>query len=131
MGREKMLTAPSACTVAQAARQMAAGEVGALVVVDDGAVAGIFTERDALFRVMAPGRDPQRTTLAEVMTVRPVTAHPDKEFGFALRLMHEHGFRHVPVVEDGRLVGIVSARDALDPEMEDFVCEASRREHLR
>jgi signal-transduction protein with cAMP-binding, CBS, and nucleotidyltransferase domain len=46
-------------------------------------------------------------------------------------LMHERGFRHVPVVEDGRLVGIVSARDALDPELEDFICEERRREALR
>jgi signal-transduction protein with cAMP-binding, CBS, and nucleotidyltransferase domain len=44
--------------------------------------------------------------------------------------MHEHRFRHVPVVDNGRLVGIITARDALDPELEDFVCEANRRENL-
>ncbi len=131
MGREKLLSAPPNTTVADAARQMAGQQVGAVVIVEGEQVTGIFTERDAVFRVIAAHRDPQVTTLAEVMTAPPVTAHPDRDFGFALSLMHEHGCRHVPVVEDGRLVGIVSARDALDPEMEDFICEAQRRKHLR
>ena len=65
------------------------------------------------------------------MTPSPLTVDPERSFGFALQLMHEHGFRHVPVVENDRPVGIVSARDALDPEMEDFICEAQRREGIR
>jgi CBS domain-containing protein len=59
-----------------------------------------------------------------------VTADPEMTFGRAMLIMHEHHFRHLPVVADGKLVGIVSSRDALDPELEDFVCEERRREAL-
>ena len=71
----------------------------------------------------------RQTLLADVMTTAPQTVDPDKTFGYALLLMHEHGFRHVPVVEDGKPIGIVSARNALDPEMEEFISEAQRRKH--
>ncbi len=131
MKGEKLLTASPQTTVAEAARMMAGSGVGAIVVVDDGALAGIFTERDALFRVIAQGREAQATRLAEVMTTAPMSIDPDKTFGHAQQLMNTHGFRHVPVVEDGKTVGIVSARDALDPEMEEFVCEANRRKAIR
>ncbi len=129
--REKMLTAAPELTVSEAARMMADSGIGAIVVVQDEALAGIFTERDAVFRVIAQGRDAKTTRLADVMTPSPITVDPDRTFGHALQLMHENGFRHVPVVEHGKPVGIVTARDALDPEMEEFVCEAQRREGIR
>ncbi len=131
MEREKMLTAPPGTTVIEAVKRMASQRVGAVLVVENEALAGIFTERDAVFRVVAQGRDVLTTCLADVMTRSPLTVDPERSFGYALQLMHEHGFRHVPVVENGKPVGIVSARDALDPEMEDFVCEAQRRENIR
>jgi CBS domain-containing protein len=80
---------------------------------------------------MAANRDPHATTLAETMTRDPVTVQPDETFGYALLLMHEKGFRHVPVVENGRPVGMVSARHALDPDLEEFTAEAERRKHIR
>jgi predicted transcriptional regulator len=64
------------------------------------------------------------------MSKAPTTIHPDKSFGYALLVMHENGFRHLPVVESGKLVGIVSARNALDPELEEFVSESRRREQI-
>ena len=131
MKKETMLTAPPETTVEEAARLMARSGVGAIVVVDGEVVAGIFTERDALFRVVALGRDARTTSLAEVMTPEPLTVDPDRTFGHALQLMHKHGFRHVPVVENGKPVGMVSSRDALDPEMEEFACEVQRREGIR
>ena len=131
MERETLLTAPPETSVAEAARKMASAATGAIVVVDAEVVVGIFTERDAVFRVIAQGRDARTTRLAEVMTPDPITVEPDRTFGYALGLMHEHGFRHMPVLENGKPVGIVSSRDALDPEMEDFVCEARRREGIR
>lgn len=73
----------------------------------------------------------QRRLLYDVMTVYPTTVAPDETFGYALLLMHENGFRHEPVVEDGRPVGVVSARHALDPDLEDFAAEAERRKHIR
>jgi CBS domain-containing protein len=131
MEREKMLTASPRTTVIEAVKRMASQRVGAVLVVDNEALAGIFTERDAVFRVMAQERDAQATLLADVMTPSPLSVDPDKTFGFALHLMHEHGLRHMPVVQDGKPVGIVSARDALDPDLEEFVSEARRREGLR
>lgn len=131
MERKKLLTAPPETTVSKAAKLMANKNVGAVMVVENERLVGIFTERDAVFRVMAQGLDAQTTKLAEVMTNEPQTVDPDKTFGFALLMMHENGFRHVPVIENGKPVGIVSSRNALDPEMEEFVSEAQRRKHIR
>ena len=124
------VTAEADMTVNEAARRMKDRRVGALLVMREGRLAGIFTERDALFRVMAEGRDPARTRLAEVMSANPRTIAPDRPFGHALHMMHEGGFRHVPVVEEGRPVGVVSARDALGPELEAFVGELVHRERI-
>jgi CBS domain-containing protein len=118
-------------TVSEAARLMQTNEVGAVMVVDaQGRLSGIFTERDALFRVLATGRDPATTRLSEVMTKKPQTIHPDKPVGHALHMMYENGFRHVPVVEDGRPVGMVSARDALGPELQEFESDVKRRQQI-
>ena len=131
MEREKLLIAPPDTNVSTAAKLMAKKNVGAVMVVEDERLVGIFTERDVVFRVIAKGLDAQATSLAEVMTKAPQTSDPDKTFGSALLMMHENGFRHVPVIEDGKVVGIVSARNALDPDMEEFVAEAQRRKHIR
>jgi CBS domain-containing protein len=116
--------------VAKAAQRMAAKNVGAILVIEEGRLVGIFTERDVVFRVVAPGLDARKTRISEVMTPDPVTIHPDKPFGSALVIMHREGFRHLPVVSDGKAVGIVSARSALDPELEEFASETSRRRHF-
>ncbi|MBI5911525.1 MAG: CBS domain-containing protein [Betaproteobacteria bacterium] len=131
MERKKLLTAPPETTVSDAAKLMAKKNVGAVMVVENELLVGIFTERDAVFRVIAQGRNAQTTSLAEVMTTAPQTVDQDKSFGYALLMMHENGFRHVPVVEKGKPIGIVSSRNALDPEMEEFVAEAQRRKHIR
>lgn len=129
--RNKTLVAPPSATVQAAAELMARKKAGAVLVVDDGRLVGIVTERDVVFRVMAQRRDPQSTLLTQVMTPDPVTVGPDELFGQALQLMHAHHFRHLPVVEDGAPIGIVSARIALDPELEEFVSEAQRRKSLQ
>jgi len=126
-----MLTAPPETTVAEAAKLMAGKNVGAVMVVEGERLVGIFTERDAVFRVIAQGLDTRTSLLGEVMTKTPKTVDPEDTFGFALMMMHDNGFRHIPVIENGKPVGIVSARNALDPEMEEFVPEAQRREHIR
>jgi CBS domain-containing protein len=127
----KLVVAAPQTSVAEAARLMKKGKVGAVLVVEEGLLVGIFTERDAVFRVMARGLDPESTVLRKVMTRDPTTVAPDETFGYALLLMHEKGFRHAPVVEDGRPVGVVSARQALDPDLEEFTAEAVRRKHIR
>jgi signal-transduction protein with cAMP-binding, CBS, and nucleotidyltransferase domain len=104
---------------------------GAVLVTEEGKLVGIFTERDALFRVMAANKDPKKTLVREVMTADPITVSPDETFGYALLIMHEKGFRHTPVVEDGRPVGVISAHNALDPDLEEFAAEAERRKAIR
>jgi CBS domain-containing protein len=127
---QEPITAPATMTVSEAARLMRERRVGAIMVVEEGTLAGIFTERDALIRVLAEGRDVQTTRLADVMTRNPKTIHPDRSFAEALQMMYGGSFRHVPVVEDGRPVGMVSARDALGPELEAFVYEMLRQEQI-
>jgi CBS domain-containing protein len=130
MSRRNLLKAGSSTTVARAARLMERKNVGALLAVDDGKLVGIFTERDIVFRVVAHGRDVATTRVADVMTRQPHTIGPHERFGLALLIMHDKGFRHLPVVDGGRIVGILSARRAMDPDLEEFVSEAERRKHL-
>ncbi len=131
MEQRKFLTAAPQTTVRKAAEMMAKKHVGAVLVVENEQLVGIFSERDAVFRVTARGLDPQATQLAEVMTPAPKTITPEKSFGYAMSVMHEAGFRHLPVVEHGRPVGIISSRSALDPDLEEFICEERRRKHFQ
>ena len=131
IAKQKILTTTAEITVTDAARLMKKKSVGAVMVVkDNGRLAGIFTERDAVFRVLAEGRDPKTTRLSDVMTPQPQTITPEKPFGHALLMMYESGFRHVPVVEDGKPVGMVSARDVLGPELQEFESELQRRTRI-
>jgi CBS domain-containing protein len=131
MERKKFLTAPPSTTVSSAAKLMASKNVGAILVVENERLVGIFSERDVVFRVIAKGLDARTTLLIDVMTVEPKTLEPGKSYGHALLLMQENGFRHVPVVEDGKPIGIISSRNAMDPDLEEFVFEERRREHHR
>jgi CBS domain-containing protein len=127
---QEPLTCPAQTTVREAAHLMKKNYVGAVMVVENGKLVGIFTERDALFSVTAEGRDANTARIAEVMTRNPQTIHPDSPLGDALQLMHKSGFRHVPVVEHDRPVGMVSARDALGPELENFIYELLRQQRV-
>ena len=117
-------------SVAEAAAAMRDSRVGAIMVVEKRRLVGIFTERDALYRVLANGKNPKLTRLGEVMTLNPTTVSASMPFGHALHLMYERNFRHVPVVDDGVPIGMVSARDALGPELEQFETELKEREHI-
>lgn len=131
MEKSKALALSPDTTVSKAAELMAEKRTGAAMIVDQESLVGIFTERDALFRVIAHGLDPDTTRLAEVMTATPQTVDPDSSYGYALVMMQENGFRHAPVVENGKPIGIVSSRSAMDPELEEFTSEANRREYIR
>ena len=126
----QVLTAPSTTTVSEAARLMKENKAGALLVCENQRLVGMFTERDALFRVTAEARDPQAVTLADVMTPDPLTIGPEKPLGHALHMMYEGGFRNVPVIENRQPIGMISARDALGPELKEFVSELGQREHI-
>lgn len=108
---QHLLEMPRTATVRAAAQAMRDRRVGAVLVGENRALEGIFTERDMVNRVVAEGRDPDRTTLADVMTANPDTIAPHATAIDALRRMQDGGFRHLPVVDRGRLVGIVSRRD--------------------
>ena len=127
---QQILTAPSTTTVSDAARLMRDQKTGALMVCDKKRLVGMFTERDALFRVTAEQADPKTTLLSDVMTADPQTIGPDKPLGHALHMMYEGGFRYVPVIENGRPIGMVSAHDALGPELKEFVAEMDERENI-
>jgi IMP dehydrogenase len=109
---DELITVPASASVAEAVAVMVEREVGAVLVMnEDGLVAGVFSERDLLARVVAAGRDPGTTSLSMVMTreVRFVTPATTTEA--ALALMHLHRFRHLLVIDGPRVHGLVSMRD--------------------
>jgi len=104
----------SSQSVLEAARWMVEHNVGALPVLDAGRLVGIFSERDIMKRVVAEGRDPARTRVADVMTREPLVVAPDDDVQHCMMLMKQHGFRHLPICGGNRsLVGLVSLRDML------------------
>ena len=106
------LMLPPTASVKDACREMRERRVGAVLVCDDECrLLGIFTGRDAVGRVVAEGRDPEHTCLRDVMTGDPRVLPPTNLAIEALRLMQDHGCRHVPVVEQDKVVGIVSHGD--------------------
>ena len=127
---QQLLTAPATLTVRQAAQNMTALKVGAVMVVEGERLIGIFTERDALNRVLTPGLDPDRTPLSQVMTADPQTVTADHSLGYALHLMHIGGYRHMPVTHNGSPRGIVSVRDALGEELLEFEKELKDIDHI-
>lgn len=131
METQKLIVLPPDAVVSDAARGMASRKTGAVLVVDKAQLLGIFTERDAVFRVLAQGLAAHTTPLHAVMTPTPATVAPHAAYGHALLIMQEGGFRHLPVVDAGKVIGIITARNAMDPELEDFVSEVRRREHFR
>lgn len=97
--------------VAEAARIMCGDDVGSLPVVDAGRLVGVLTDRDITCRVVAEGRDPQTITVGDVASGNPVTVGPEQDLAEALQLMAENQVRRLPVVEHGRLVGMVAQAD--------------------
>jgi CBS domain-containing protein len=100
-------------TVLEAARFMMEHNIGALPVLRNGELAGIFSERDVMNRVVAVGRTPGHTAVSEVMTANPRAVNLDETIEECLFIMHEFGFRHLCIVEGKELKGLVSLRDIL------------------
>ena len=111
--------------------KMASSRLSAALVSENGLLAGIFTERDATFRVLAPGLDADTTAVSTVMTANPQCIAADRPFGHALHMMYEGGFRHVPVIDaDKKPIGMVSSADALSLEAIQFSKELVQREDI-
>jgi CBS domain-containing protein len=100
-------------TVIEVAQAMVERNIGAVPVLRDGLLVGIFSERDLMKRVVVEGRDPRTTRVDEVMTDDPLTVTPGEDLETCMILMRRHGFRHLPVCEGKQLRGIVSLRDIL------------------
>jgi CBS domain-containing protein len=106
--------AKSSDNVRDAARMMSDKNVGAVAVLDSGRLVGIFSERDLMKRVVAAGLNPEKTVVGNVMTKDLVVGKPEDDINAALQKMHSVGCRHLPVVDSGNLVGMVSLRDLLE-----------------
>jgi len=126
------LTMPQSATVKAACKKMSESGAGSVLVTDsERGLVGIFTGRDAVTRVLATGRSASKTTLAEVMTTRPITMSPWKTAIDALRLMWDGGFRHVPLIEGDKIVGVVSRGDFKGDEQTWLDEERELWEHMR
>jgi CBS domain-containing protein len=109
--KTEMVTAESDETVAHAAWSMARNEVGALLILESGKLVGILSERDVVARVVAEGRDPTATRVAEVATPDPVSVDVGTHVRACAELLRDKGIRHLPVTRDGKPAGILSSRD--------------------
>ena len=104
-------TTTSSEALRDAARTMREGDFGSMPVVDDGRLVGILTDRDIVVRGVAEGLDPTVARVGDVASRTPVAVAPDQDLDEAVELMAEHRVRRLPVVDDGRLVGVVSQAD--------------------
>ena len=130
--RQDLATLLASATVREAATLMRARHIGSvLVVAADGTLEGIFTERDLVCRVVAERKNPDRTKLGAVMTARPQCGRPETTAIDALRAMHDGGFRHLPVVKDGKPVAVVSRRDFFGIEKARIDEESELWAHIR
>lgn len=116
--RKEVIRLPPDATVRSASRLMAEQGIGAILVMKDEKIQGIFSERDALKRVLAKNVDPDSATLADVMTREMVTLDPDAWAVDALRLMSQVGIRHLPIVDHDKVMGMISLRDFIGAEFQ-------------
>lgn len=119
---------PSTITVAEAVAEMNKHRIGCVVVIDAGKIAGIFTERDVLRRIVGEGRDPKTTGLSEVMTRDVYTIAPETTVEQTMVFFAEKRCRHIPVIDNGQMKGLISIGD-----VSRWVAEVSRHEaeHLK
>ena len=108
-----VLTVAGDKSVSEAARIMSEHNIGAVPVLVDGEVAGVFSERDIMNRVVATGLDPRKTRVSEVMSTEVWAVGPGESLESCMVLMKMHGVRHLPIIERNRLIGVVSLRDIL------------------
>jgi CBS domain-containing protein len=113
-------------TIMEAACVMRDNDIGDVVVLDNGCLCGILTDRDIVVRALAVGRDPNRTSVGEVCSRALLTLAPEDSTGQAVRVMREHAIRRLPIEEDGRVVGIVTLGDvAVDADRRSALADIS------
>ena len=118
-------------SVLDVALAMVERNIGAVPVLRDGLLVGVFSERDLMKRVVVEGRDAAATRIADVMTANPFTVEPDQDVCSCMALMQHHGFRHLPIMgPHGKLLGVFSVRDALPREVGAAVSMAEFNEQV-
>ena len=115
--RQQVVHAAPDATVQEVAVLMTRSHVGALPILDGERLVGIFSERDLMTRVVVARRDPETTPVSEVMTTQVETATLEEHIDFCLDKMKLVGCRHMPVLADGHVIGVVSMRDLLRDEL--------------
>ena len=130
VSNQDLLTLPVSATVKEAAARMSERRVRSVLALEDDRLVGIFTGTDLIERVVAVGRNAGLTALSEVMSTDPTTIGPDRQAIEALRIMQADGFRHLPVVERGKLVGMLSRRDFLKEEEAELELEETLWEEM-
>jgi len=129
---QRPLTMSETANVMAACERMRDSQAGSVLVTgDNGRLVGIFTGRDAVCRVVAAGRDAATTPLSDVMTAKPATMSPEQTAIDAMRLMWDGGFRHVPLVKNGKILGVVSRGDFKGMEHSRYEEERDLWEHMR
>lgn len=117
-GRE-MLSVTSGQVVIEAVKYMVQHHIGAVPVLRHGELVGMFSERDLMVRMVAEGRDATTTLVDAVMTSDPLSVSPQTSFEECMILMKAHGFRHLPICENRKLIGVISLRDLLLHDVEE------------
>ena len=127
-GRQQIVTFDVTATVAEAVGVMTEKKIGAILVVSGGKLAGIFTERDLMTRVVAAGLNADATPLSDVMSANPDTLSPDDTADNALELMKSRNYRHLPVLDGENICGMVSIRDLFASVMEEIAEDLRSKE---
>jgi signal-transduction protein with cAMP-binding, CBS, and nucleotidyltransferase domain len=128
--KQDLLTFPETATAMQAARGMTERKVGAvLVIATDGSLTGIFTERDLMARVVVEKRDLESTQLKDVMTRDLYQVGPEEEIARVRTELQRRHIRHLPIVADGKLLGVLSLRDILRADLEKMSHEVEELEN--
>ena len=109
----KVITVEAGASVFDALRLMADNNIGALIVMDGDSLIGIFSERDYARKVILKNKFSRDTSVREIMTAKPILVTPESEVRECMRLMTDHQVRHLPVVDNGNLVGIISIGDVV------------------
>ena len=116
----KVITVDSDAIVVNALALMAENNIGAVLVTDkSGSVSGIFSERDFVRKIIVKGRNSETARVAELMTADPIAVGPEASLGECMNLMTDHKFRHLPVMKNGRLIGIISIGDVVKALIDD------------
>ncbi len=111
--RNAIFSVKSDATVLEALQQMAEKNIGAVLVIDEGQLVGIFSERDYARKVILLGRSSNQTLIKDVMTSKLITVSSEQKLEEAMIIMSEKHIRHLPIVDEGELIGIISINDVV------------------